>query len=622
MLSFLADGWEDGVTEAADVGRLLAEILADPASEAARLVYADHLIELGDPRGELIHAQCTLQKIDWDDPQRRVLDRRVDDLRAMHETAWTRDVRAFGFDDHLHQVSLRRGFVEKVSIDPRDATRLVPALRAITPLRELDVTIKDDRHVAELGAVACELEGLVVHGSSRDGAGALAVHLPRWPHRGKLEMLHVTGMESAKAIAATPTLRGLRRLRILGIEPAGMAALAMAPHMATVSTLEIPQSHLGVEGLRALARSPNFTALRRLQLESARLGPHDLEPLATSPIAGALHHLRVHRNKLGERGARELATAFPQLELLDVEATELSGDGVRALLASRRLGKLVSLDLSRNALVDADVAAAIEALELPALRHLACVENQLEAATTAALARSSRLADLRSLDLSGNPLGDPGVIALATTERLPALDVLRIKSTTVGARGLGALGASALGARLRTLDVSRNEIDDHGLAALLDGNHLPALAALDLGGSAVTIRGVKTLVESHVAARLEHLTLTGLDVGALDVLLSANLPELRSLIADRFDDDAARILAQASGLPALHTIVMSAKSLTDAGARLLAESPYLQRVLWFEMDAPGVSDVGRAMLRRRFGHHVAVFAGALLHAFSGLGRRV
>ena len=607
------------MTETSDVGRLLAEILADPASEAARLVYADHLIELGDPRGELVQAQCKFEKIEWDDPQRRAIDERIADLLAMHETEWTRDVRALGFDDHLQQVSLRRGFVEKVTIDAKDAARLVPALRAITPLRELYVTAKTDAHIDDVGIAACELESLSFRSVARDIGRTIANKLPHWPHRGKLQTLHVAGPDAAKAIASTPALASLRRLRVGAIESTGLASLAAATHLANVHTLELPQSGLDRNGVKVLAHGA-LAGLERLQLEQARLDVDSIAVLAQASFAGRLLQLRVHHNKLGEPGARVLAEQFPALELLDVESTELRADGALALLASKRLAKLQSLDLSRNSLGEG-LVRALDAIELPALRHLACLANLVEASVTNAFARS-RLDELRSLDLSENPLGDDAVIALAETTRLPKLDVLRVKRTGVGVRGLGVLGASALGSRLRAIDLARNEVDDHGLAALLEGGKLAALAALDLAGSALTIRGVKTLVGSPIAARLKHLTITGLDVGALDPLLSADLPELRSLVADRFDDDAARLLASARGLPALHSIVFTARDLTDAGVRALAESPQLQRILWLELDSPGVSDVGRAMLRRRFGHHVAVFAGATLHAFSGLGRRV
>ena len=605
------------MTAQSDVGRLLAEILADPASEAARLVYADHLIELGDPRGELVQAQCKFEKIEWDDPARRVIDERIADLLAMHETEWTRDVRALGFDDHLQQVSLRRGFVEKVTVDARDAARLVPLLRAITPLRELHVSAKDDSRIDDVG-VAADLESLSFRSFGRGIDRAVALRLPHWPWRGKLHTLHVNGPDAAQAIANTPALASLRRLRVGAITAAGASALATAAHLDQVHTLELPQSTLGATGLETLVRD-RLTGIKRLQLEQARITGDEIAPLAEASIAAQMQQLRVHHNRLGEKGAGWLATKFPALELLDVESAELRAPAALTLLSSTNLAKLASLDISRNGIGD-ELAAAVDAVELPALRHLACLSNGLGAATTAALARA-RLDELRSLDLSENPLRDDAVIALAETSRLPKLDVLRIKSTGVGVRGLAALAGSALGARLRAIDIARNEVDDNGLAALLAGK-LTALDALDLAGSALTIRGVKLLAGASVAARIKHLTVTGLDVGALDPLLAADLPELRSLVADRFDDDAARVLATARGLPALHSMVFTARELTDAGAKALAESPQLARVLWFELDAPNVTETGRAMLRHRFGHHVAVFSGGTLHAFSGLGRRV
>ena len=69
---------------------LLAEVIADPRSIAPRLVYADALIEAGDPRGELIQVQCALEPLDLDDPARPALEARAADLLAEHEPAWSR----------------------------------------------------------------------------------------------------------------------------------------------------------------------------------------------------------------------------------------------------------------------------------------------------------------------------------------------------------------------------------------------------------------------------------------------------------------------------------------------------------------------------------------------------
>ncbi|HLL24023.1 MAG TPA: hypothetical protein VK427_17945, partial [Kofleriaceae bacterium] len=397
----------------------------------------------------------------------------------------------------------------------------------------------------------------------------------------------------------------------------GLTALTSAAHLAGVHTLELPATRLAQGGIDLLARSA--LALRRLQIERAGLVGEAVAPLTHAAFANALQQLRIHHNRLGDGGARLVAAGFPALELLDLDSTELRASGARAVLSSPALARLTSLDVSRNSL-GAELVPALDALALPALRHLACVQNAVVPAIAEAFA-GAPLPELRSLDLSDNALADDGLVALARTTGLPKLEMLRIKNTGVGSRGLAALGASPLGARLRAIDLARNEIDDPGVAALL-ANDLRALDALDLAGSALTARGVRTLVESPLAARLKHLTITGLGAGALDVLFAAHLPELRSLVADCFDDDAARLLARARGLPALHSIVFTARALTDAGARALAGAPGLTHVLWLELDALAVSDAGRAQLRGRFAHHVAVYAGGSLQAFGALARRV
>ncbi|MBA3396887.1 MAG: TIGR02996 domain-containing protein, partial [Deltaproteobacteria bacterium] len=193
---------------------LLAEILADPARDAARLVYADHLIEHGDPRGELVHVQCKLENLPWDDPARRPLERQVSDLLAVDETAWTRDVRALGFTDHLHQVNLRRGFVERVTVGAEQAPTLVPALRAITPLREVHARLRDVASIDGFGAAVADVEGVSVATSNLEVTRALARSFVGWRQHGKLRMLHGIGPELARSIAAVPALRGLDHLRL------------------------------------------------------------------------------------------------------------------------------------------------------------------------------------------------------------------------------------------------------------------------------------------------------------------------------------------------------------------------------------------------------------------------
>lgn len=77
---------------------LLAAIYANPADDGPRAVYADALIERGDPRGEFI----ALQLANRDDARQR-------ELLQRHEQAWTAPI--------CSAATFRRGFVSRVAVD-------------------------------------------------------------------------------------------------------------------------------------------------------------------------------------------------------------------------------------------------------------------------------------------------------------------------------------------------------------------------------------------------------------------------------------------------------------------------------------------------------------------------
>jgi len=599
---------------------LMSEILSDPASEAARLVYADHLLELGDPRGELVHAQCTSERLPVDDPARFAIDERATDLIAAHETEWTRELRVLGLADHVQQLAFRRGFVENLRLSPGDLAKL-PGLRAITPVRHATVSPRSGGRLDATAHDLVELEGLTIYGAA-DLGRTVALAFESWPHRGKLRSLQLGGgVDAANAVARTPALRGIERLAIFGVGDAGIAALVTAPQLETLTALELPLAGLTLEGVATLASCERFATLTALELESAPLRADDLRVLASSPMVRRLRHLRLHGNPFGAEGARALVAQAALVELLDLEGTDLGASGAAVVFGAAHLPELHRLDVSRCKITDAGMAAAIRKLAPPALRHLVATENELGYATTHALASAPALDGLLSLDLSKNPLADDAIGALANADRLRSLRTLRLRRTSCGDRALANLGAGDLGARLRWLDVGGNSFDDDGLLALLEAGRLDTLERLDLDGARLSRRGIQALVDAPVAKRLRHLSLGGLEPGSLAPLFAAELPELRMLVADQLDDDAARLLATVRGLPRLHTLILTAKQLTDAGARSIA-SCALDRVLWMELDAPELTDEGKAAIRDRFAHHAYVFSGALLHAFGALGRKI
>jgi len=600
--------------------QLLAEVIAAPRSIAPRRVYADALLEAGDPRGEFIQLQCALEELGPDDPAREALEARATDLLALHEPAWTRELRdACGLHDNPFELGFRRGFVERARLRGARVREVLPLLVARTPLRELRIRTTDPAR--ELGEVPglVELEGLQLSGSA--SGEDLARALASWPHRGQLRWLEADrGAAVVHAVAGAPALAGLERLSLGSVDARGLAALAAATHLASLRALRLSDVVLDGADLDALGRSEAWPALEALELQRVRAIGHGARALARL-CAARLRELRCAR---GTEAADALALAARarDLEVLDLEGVRISDTGALALLhGPAALARLRYLDVSDTGLSDPGLASVIAALEVPGLRRLACCNNDLSSKAAAAIAHGRALGELQQLFLARCPLGDAGVTALAASEHLPALRVVDLARTACGRGGLQALGAGELGARLISLDLGHNELGDRDLGALFAGRRLDRLERLSLDGLDLSRPGVRALAASPVAARLRALTLGRLEADAAAQLAAAELPELRKLVAGGFDDRAASILARTPGMPWLQEVVLLGSKLTDEGARALAGAAGLERIAWLELDAPLVTEAGRDALRRRFGYRVGVFSGATLHAFSSLSRR-
>ena len=602
---------------------LLAEVIADPRSVAPRRVYADALLEAGDPRGELIQLQCALEPLAPDDPARPALDARTADLLALHEPAWTRELRErCALHDNPSQLTYRRGFVEHARLRASRVRELLPMLAAHTPLRELDIDFAD--RFEDLGDVPGlpDLEGLRLHRVAKDLD--LARAFASWPHRGRLRSLHLdSGIAAARAIAGTPGLAGLESLSLIHPRVEDIGELAATPHLASLRTLRLPGVALLPGSVEALARSETLQSLEVLDLGRATTQSEHASARHELPALARLRELRCYGNTFTPPLATALATGARSLEVLALAYVQLEELGARALLrGATALSNLRHLDLSGIGITDAGFARVIDGLEVPGLRRLACGDNRLDAAAAAALSASRSLDELQQLFLHHCPLGDAGALALVTSDRLPALRVLDLSSTGCGRHALAALGAGDLGARLVALDISNNAIDDRGLGALLAGRRLDALERLTATGTTtLSPAAIRTLAASPLAARLRSLWLSKLGPDAIAQLALAELPELRTLIVGGFDDRAASILGGTRNAPWLQHVVLHAPALTDAGAIALANAIGLDRITWLELDAPGITEAGRDALRSRFGHRVGIFAGASLYAFSSLSRR-
>jgi uncharacterized protein (TIGR02996 family) len=112
--------------------QLLDEIIAHPADDSPRLVYADWLEDQGDPRCEFIRAQCALAQLPLDDPQRVELEGRELALVRQYSKGWADDVRPYA-----KAWWFRRGFVESIKLPAESYLARASALHKSAPLTEV-----------------------------------------------------------------------------------------------------------------------------------------------------------------------------------------------------------------------------------------------------------------------------------------------------------------------------------------------------------------------------------------------------------------------------------------------------------------------------------------------------
>lgn len=259
----------NAASKAAAGADLLARVLAQPRDENARLVYADWLIERGDPRGELIMVQVAL----------------------------------------LHAQG-----AEKTKLQEREKQLLKKHRASIT------------RHAAQ---VALEME----------------------LRAGFVYRIRTTGQLFAAKGASLFEHEPLEELEVSKPSPAGLQALAAAPHVARLRKVELGsplfvQADKGVDALRAFLESAGARALAELHLVL------DQDPY--------IKHIPVQR----------LARAFQGIELpaLEVLHIEMPGTFLAAWqgVATMRLPALKQLKTSTRA------AAVVACLQAAFPRQTAC----------------------------------------------------------------------------------------------------------------------------------------------------------------------------------------------------------------------------------------------------------
>lgn len=369
---------------------LLARIVATPDDDAPRLVFADHLAEADDPRGELTHVQCALEKGSRD----RALRARAKELLPLARARWAA---ALGLPKGV-ELELRRGLVEHVVV-PLAGWQKVVAKLALVPLRGVTFVGGETADVGRLLSDPAVLRfrelGFVDLPFGKQGLAAFvasdlgAVKSLRFARNG-------VGAAGARALFAGKNVPALERLVVEdnGLHSEGFEALLDGPWLRKVTRLELHRVNVNT-GWEPLGSAKSVAAVRALHLSSSGIyqpGNFIAEVLAEATTLKKLTELTVAGHSLETKGLKSLtALAHSKPELVDLSRNIVGPQAVEAFVTAKVASAVRVLDLSVNKLGDKGGKALLARGALPKIEELKVGGNGISAPVLAEL--SARFGD-------------------------------------------------------------------------------------------------------------------------------------------------------------------------------------------------------------------------------------
>lgn len=293
------------------VERLRDLVLSSPRDPAVRSVYADALIQEGDPRGTFILLQSHLDGSIPPD-KREEARRQVDELLRANRDRWTEHAR-------WAEIRFKGGFIHAIRTSATKFLANGPALLAVEPV--LEVTLQEATD------------------------------------------------DDLKALAALPAIARIADLKLDGdFEDAGAAALAKSPHLGTLTSLNLSGAGLGSTFASSVA---HLRSLEVLCLSGMSLGDAAVEIFAAGTYP-ALQRLYLARNELSDEGLTALAKArgLGNVRTLCLGGNEISDEGVVALAGAKGLGNLVTLELNATQVTDEGLEAIAKSRALKSLKKV------------------------------------------------------------------------------------------------------------------------------------------------------------------------------------------------------------------------------------------------------------
>lgn len=334
---------------------LEAAILDASDAREAYAVYADWLLERGDPAGELVAVQLALEDAP-DDPALRARER---ELLAGRD-AELRRLYAYAVSQEIADPVWRRGLLYAVTVggdaySAGNAQAYEELLRDPISrfLRELTVRPATVMYGEPTPDDAAIVDAIAAHGAPRalrrlafDPLGfqiswtRLTDLSPIYRHLPRLEELVISAGDVTLGAIELPALRAFE-LVTGGLPRHALASVAAArwPHLERlVLYLGAPRygGDCELADLAALLAATLPSGVRTLGLCNCEFADELVPVLARSPLLPRLRHLDLSQGTLGDAGAQALlehAAAFRHLDALDLRQSYL-GPAARAALSA------------------------------------------------------------------------------------------------------------------------------------------------------------------------------------------------------------------------------------------------------------------------------------------------
>lgn len=453
---------------------LRAAILASPRSISARRVYADWLIEQGDPRGEWINLHAN-------DSDEAELERRA--LWQHHGAAWRAEDGVTDGDRTLDRQSYVNGMLGDIRLDQKSVIELAPSL-AKHPIQKLSIyNLSELEPIAALPVLATVDHLELGYGLEKTNVKALRAVLEATP---RLRSLTLSPHQDVKF--TWEALEGFSRLGEL--EALDISSILITKDRAKWLASSLPKlrelrwsSALTDAALAGIAERAAFqlTALYLSDRDgyagrSRLFTDEHLGQVLQSPFTGKLEILSL----FGCPGRRQVADALANLPCA-------------ATLKALDLGSMES----------SECVSGLELADLPKLEWLSVRHNSARDSDLEALTKFSTVQTLR---LEKNPITSDGVKALI--DAMPNLVTLSAGDSAIGDYGVIAIAYGKHASKLRHLEIDSSQCGSDAIHALLDCGNLTELRTLGLACNEDIKRAAIQAIADGPFDKLSHLSLS------------------------------------------------------------------------------------------------------------------